>query len=59
MATVFGYKPRPMEVFVETHLRNDDHQKGVQQLMDSQAQKFVVSWFQQFFFLKLLLFKIN
>jgi hypothetical protein len=46
MATVFGYKPRPMEVFVETHLRNDDHQKGVQQLMDSQAQKFVVSWFQ-------------
>jgi hypothetical protein len=59
MATVFGYEPRPMEVFVETHLRNDDHQKWVQQLMDSQAQKFVVSWFQQFFFLSYYYLKLT
>jgi hypothetical protein len=32
-----------IELFVKTHMRNDDHRKGVQQLVDSQAQKFMVS----------------
>jgi hypothetical protein len=37
MATVFGYESRPMKVFVETHMRNDNHKKRVQQFMNSQA----------------------
>jgi hypothetical protein len=32
-----------IELFVKIHMRNDDRWKGVQQLVDSQAQKFMVS----------------
>jgi hypothetical protein len=33
-----------LELFVETHMRNEYRQKRMQQLVDSRAQKFVVSW---------------
>jgi hypothetical protein len=36
-ATTLGHEQRLIEVFVETHKRNDDCQKEVQQLMDSRA----------------------
>jgi hypothetical protein len=45
-----------MELFVETHVLNDDHQKGVQQLIDSRAQHFCGLLVFNFFFLKLLFF---
>jgi hypothetical protein len=31
-----------MELFVETHVRSQDRQKGVQQYVDNRAQYFVV-----------------
>jgi hypothetical protein len=31
-----------MELFVETHVRSQDRQKGVQQYLDNRAQYFVV-----------------
>jgi hypothetical protein len=31
-----------MELFVEMHMWSDDRQKGVQQLMDSRAQNFML-----------------
>jgi hypothetical protein len=40
-----------MELFVETHVRSDDRQKGVQRLIDNRAQHFVVCWFSTIFFL--------
>ena len=43
-ATVFDLDPRPMELFVETHAWNEGCRKGVQQLVNSQAHKFMVSW---------------
>jgi hypothetical protein len=43
-----------MELFVEMHVWSDDRQKGVQQLMDSRSQNFMVCWFSTFFVLKLL-----
>jgi hypothetical protein len=39
-----------MELFVETHMLSDDRQKGVQRLIDSKAQHFMVCWFSTFFF---------
>ena len=36
-ATVLGHKPRPMKLFVETHMQNEDRRKGVQQLVDNQS----------------------
>ena len=47
---MLGHDPRSMEIFVEIHIQNDDYQKGVQHLVDSLAQKFVVSWFITIFF---------
>jgi len=44
-------EPRPMELFVETHMRNDYHQKGVQWLVDSWTTKFMVSWISIIFLL--------
>jgi hypothetical protein len=38
MAMVLGREPNPMELFVEMHIWSDDHQKGVQQFVDSRAQ---------------------
>jgi hypothetical protein len=40
---ILGRDPKPMELFVETHMRNEGYQKGVQQFMDSRAQKFMLS----------------
>ena len=37
-----------MELFVETHVRSQDRQKGVQQFMDNRAQHFVVCSFNNF-----------
>ena len=37
-----------MEVFVETHVRSEDRQKGVQQFVDNRAQHFVVCSFNHF-----------
>jgi len=53
-ATVLRREPNPMELFVEMHVWSDDRQKGMQQLIDSRAQNFMVCWFSTFFFLKLL-----
>lgn len=41
MAASLGREPSPMELFVETHVRSPDHQKGVQQFVDNRAQHFV------------------
>jgi hypothetical protein len=37
-----------MELFVETHVRSQDRQKGVQQFVDNRAQHFVVCSFNNF-----------
>jgi len=41
-ATSLGCEPSPIELFVETHVRSQDRQKGVQQYVDNHAQHFVV-----------------
>jgi len=38
------------------HVQNNDHQKGVQQLIDSRAQYFVICWILKIYFLKLFFF---
>jgi hypothetical protein len=43
-----GREPSPMELFVETHVRSQDRQKGVQQFVDNRAQHFVVCLFNHF-----------
>jgi hypothetical protein len=48
-----------MKLFVEMHIRSDDHQKGVQQFVDSQAQHFVVCWFSIIFFLSYYLLEFD
>jgi hypothetical protein len=40
-----------MKLFVETHVRSDDCEKEMQQLVNSQAQHFVIFWFSIIFFL--------
>jgi hypothetical protein len=49
-----GREPSPMELFVETHMRSKDCQKGVQQFVVNRAQHFVVS--SSILFRKLLFF---
>jgi hypothetical protein len=44
-----------MELFVETHVRSQDCQKGVQQFVDNRAQHFVVCSFIHFI-LKVIIF---
>ncbi|KAI5562836.1 hypothetical protein BDE02_15G076300 [Populus trichocarpa] len=44
MATSLGCKSSPMELFVETHIRSEDRQKGVQQFIDNHAQHFVETY---------------
>ncbi|KAL9342992.1 hypothetical protein Peur_063423 [Populus x canadensis] len=39
-----GREPSPMELFVETHVRSQDCQKGVQQFVDNRAQHFVETY---------------
>ena len=53
---VFGRDPRLINLFVETRMQNEDRRKWVQQLVYSQAKKFMVSQILIIFFLKLLLF---
>jgi hypothetical protein len=48
-----------MELFVETHVRNEDRQKGVEQFIDSQDQLFVVRFFQKFSFLSYYFLKFD
>jgi hypothetical protein len=48
-AMVFGHEPSLIELFVETHVWSDDHQKRVQQFVNSRAQYFVVCWLSIFF----------
>ena len=43
-----GREPSPMELFVETHVRSQDRQKGMQQYVDSRAQSFVICSFNHF-----------
>jgi hypothetical protein len=45
-----------MKLFMAMHVRIDDHQKRVQQLVDSWARHFMVYWFSTIFFCKLLFF---
>ena len=40
--TVLERDPKPIKFFVETQMSEEDKQKGVQQLVDSQVKKFVV-----------------
>ncbi|KAL9391363.1 hypothetical protein Peur_015283 [Populus x canadensis] len=40
MAASLGREPSPMELFLETHVRSQDRQKGVQQFVDNRAQHF-------------------
>jgi Holliday junction resolvase-like predicted endonuclease len=37
-----------MELFVETHVRSEDRQKGVQQFVDNRTQHYMVSLFNHF-----------
>jgi hypothetical protein len=37
-----------MELFVETHVRSQDRQKGAQQFVDNRAQHFMVCLFDHF-----------
>ena len=48
-ATILGCESRSMELFLGMHVQSDDHQKRVQQLVDSRAQHFVDVGFQLFF----------
>ena len=43
-----GREQSPMELFVETHMRSQDRQNGVQQFMDKRAQHFMVCSFNHF-----------
>jgi len=47
-ATSLGREPSPMELFVETHVRSQDRQKGVEQFVDNRAQHFMVCSFNHF-----------
>ncbi|XP_052310216.1 uncharacterized protein LOC127905507 [Populus trichocarpa] len=44
MAASLGREPSPMELFLETHVRSQDRQKGVQQFVDNRAQHFVETY---------------
>jgi hypothetical protein len=48
---VFGRDPRLINLFVETHMQNEDRRKWVQQLVYSQAKKFMVIQISIIFFL--------
>ena len=43
-----GREPSSIELFVETHVRSQDRQKGVQQFVGNRAQHFVVYSFNHF-----------
>jgi hypothetical protein len=48
---VFGRDPRLINLFVETRMQNEDRRKWVQQLVYSQAKKFMVIQISIIFFL--------
>jgi hypothetical protein len=41
-SALFRRESSPMELFIETHVRSEDCQKGVQQFVDNRAQHFMV-----------------
>ena len=43
-----GCESSPMELFMETYVRSEDHRKGVQQFIEKHAQHFVVRSFDHF-----------
>lgn len=43
-AASLGHEPSPMELFVETHVRSQDRQKGAQQFVDNRASHFVETY---------------
>ena len=57
-AMILGHEQRPIKLIIETHA-NDNLQKGVQQLMDSRARKFMISWISTFFFLSYYFLKLS
>jgi len=48
-----------MELFVETHVRSEDRQKGVQQFVDNRAQHFVVCSFNHFISSVIIFLELN
>ncbi|XP_061948632.1 nodulin-20a-like [Populus nigra] len=44
MAASLEREPSPMELFVETHVRSQDHQKGAQQFVDNRASHFMETY---------------
>jgi hypothetical protein len=48
-----------MELFVETHMRSEDRQKGVQQFVDNHAQHFVICSFNHFYFVSYYFLELN
>ena len=56
--TILEHELRSIELFMEMYVWNDNHHKGVQQLLDSRAQYFMVCWISIIAFLKLLFFWI-
>jgi hypothetical protein len=48
-----------MKLFVETHVRSQDRQKGVQQFIDNRAQHFVVCSFNHFISQVIIFIELN
>jgi hypothetical protein len=48
-----------MKMFVETHVRSQDRQKGVQQFIDNRAQHFVVCSFNHFILQVIIFIELN
>jgi hypothetical protein len=48
-----------MKIFVETHVRSQDRQKGVQQFIDNRAQHFVVCSFNHFILQVIIFIELN
>jgi hypothetical protein len=48
-----------MELFVETHVRSQDRQKGAQQFVDNRAQHFMVCLFDHFILEVIMFIELN
>jgi len=53
---MLGCDPRLIKLFVETHMRNENRRKEMQQLVDNQTLKLLQVGFQHFFFLSYYFF---
>jgi len=58
-ATALGREPSRMDFFVKMHVQSDNHQKGMQQFVDSRAQHFMIHWFSTIFFLSYYLLEFD